>query len=210
VTPADTVVTPVDTRASGDVDAPADEDDDWPTRYSWLDEEEADEAVESDDVPLESDDAVAAEVAAGDLPEPTSPEASKSPAAAAGAEEAAAEHVAAEKADAAETAAPAAAPAALEGTDAADEAPVLPSVTHPAAEPEAEPPAEDKPPAEDEPSARQESGTKMVTVVPGVPRYHEPDCILIRFMPSGDVQTKSIPEAKAGKCTPCAACQPED
>jgi hypothetical protein len=215
VTPADTVVTPVDTRASGDVDAPADEDDDWPTRYSWLDEEEADEAVESDDVPLESDDAVAAEVAASDLPEPTSPEASKSPAATAGAEEAAAEHVAAEhvaaeKADAAETAAPAAAPAALEGTDAADEAPVLPSVTDPAAESGAEPSAEDKPPAEDKPSAKQESGTKMVSVVPGVPRYHEPDCILIRFMPSGDVQTKSIPEAKAAKCTPCAACQPED
>ena len=50
----------------------------------------------------------------------------------------------------------------------------------------------------------------MVTVVPGVPRYHEPDCILIRFMPEGDVQSKSIPEAKAAKCTPCAACQPED
>jgi hypothetical protein len=195
------------TDTSGDVDVPADEDDDWPTRYSWLDEEEADEAVQSDDVALESDDAVAAEVVASDLPKPTSPEGSKSSEAKAAAEEAAAEHAQAEKADAAETAAPSAAHSALEGTDAADEAPVLPSVTAAGAGAGAgaEPSAE-----ADEPSAKQDSGTKMVTVVPGVPRYHEPDCILIRFMPEGDVQTKSIPEAKAAKCTPCVACQPED
>jgi hypothetical protein len=55
-----------------------------------------------------------------------------------------------------------------------------------------------------------EPGSGLVTVVPGVPRYHEPDCILIRFMPEKDVQTKSIPEAKAANCTPCVACQPED
>ena len=218
---------------SGDVDAPADEDDDWPTRYSWLDDEEADEAVEPDDVALESDDAVAAEAEASDLPEPTSPDGSKSPQAKADAETAEAED--ADGADVAladveEAATPPAAHSALEaleGTDAADEPPVLSSVpnpdldpgeTEPAAEAQAEPSAEAGPtPADDEPSdgdessgAKQETGTKMVTVVPGVPRYHEPDCILIRFMPEGDVQTKSIPEAKAAKCTPCAACQPED
>ena len=66
--------------SSSDVDVTADEDDDWPTRYSWLDDEEADEAAESDDVTLPSDDAVAAEVEASDLPKPTSPDASKSPA----------------------------------------------------------------------------------------------------------------------------------
>jgi hypothetical protein len=211
---------------SGDEDVPAvDEDDDWPTRYSWLDDEESDEAVETDDVPLESDDAVAAEVEASDLPKPTSAgvskhAAAKSAAAKSDAEEAAAERADDEKAEAAESAASPAAHLGLEGTDAADEAPLLPSVTDldPAETAEAEPSAEaeptaedDKPSAEDEPSgAKQESGTKMVTVVPGVPRYHEPDCILIRFMPEGDVQSKSIPEAKAAKCTPCAACQPED
>jgi hypothetical protein len=137
---------PGDTGPSDDAIVPADDDEDWPTRYSWLDDEQADEAVESDDVPLVSDDAVAAEVEASDLPKPP--------------------------------------------PDAADEAPVLPSVTDGGATPG--------------------SGTKMVTVVPGVPRYHEPDCILIRFMPEKDVQTKSIPEAKAAKCTPCVACQPED
>ncbi len=45
--------TPPDTdTSSSDVDVTADEDDDWPTRYSWLDDEEADEALESDDVTL--------------------------------------------------------------------------------------------------------------------------------------------------------------
>jgi hypothetical protein len=53
------------------------------------------------------------------------------------------------------------------------------------------------------------AGTGQVTVVPGVPRYHEPNCILIRFMPDDDVQKMTIPEAKEAGCTPCAACQPE-
>ena len=123
-----------DTDTSGDVDVSADEvdvsadeDDDWPTRYSWLDDEEADEAVESDDVAL---------------PEPT----------------------------------------------------------------------EEEPTEEDEPSAGRDSAAKiaikMVTVVPGVPRYHEPNCVLIRFMPEGDVKKLSVEAAKDTGCTPCAACQP--
>jgi hypothetical protein len=216
-------VTDTDT-SPGDVGVPAD-DDDWPTRYSWLDDEEADVAVESDDVALESDDAVAAELEASEPAKPTSPDAPKSADARADAEEAAAKH-----ADAEETAASLDAHSALEGTDAADDPPVLPSATDPdpgetaEAEPsaEAEPApsaeAEPAPSAEAEPApgdagppAEQESGgPKLVTVVPGVPRYHEPGCILIRFMPEGDVQQKSISEAKAAKCTPCAACQPED
>ena len=56
---------------------------------------------------------------------------------------------------------------------------------------------------------RRPSGAKLVTVIPGVPRYHDPDCILIRFMDEEDIARKSIPEAKAANCTPCAACQPE-
>jgi len=62
---------------------------------------------------------------------------------------------------------------------------------------------------EDEPSAPRQSDVKLVTVIPGVPRYHDPDCILIRFMDDDDIARKSIPEAKAANCTPCAACQPE-
>ena len=61
----------------------------------------------------------------------------------------------------------------------------------------------------DEPPAPQATGAKLVTVIPGVPRYHDPDCILIRFMDEADIARKSIPEAKAANCTPCAACQPE-
>jgi len=209
--PGDTVSTPDPVAAD---EKAADDDEDWPTRYSWLDDEQADEAVESDDVPLVSDDAVAAEVEASDLPEPPSAGAPEPTAAQADAEQAAAEHADAEKAEAAEAAVSPAPSATFEGTDAADEAPVLPSVTdHDRSEAAqtAEAAAEAESPAAAEPSgATQGSGTKMVTVVPGVPRYHEPDCILIRFMPEKDVQTKSIPEAQAAKCTPCAACQPED
>jgi hypothetical protein len=223
--------TDTDTDTSGDldadVDAVADEDDDWPTRYSWLDDEEADEAIESDDVALESDDAVAAEVEASDPPKPTSPDGSKSPKTKADGEEATAKHADPDEADPdeadapeTETAASPAAHAALEGTDAADEAPVLSSApdldpgeiaeAEPAAEAAEPTPEDDEPSDEDEPLAQQDSSTKLVTVVPGVPRYHEPDCILIRFMPEGDVQTRTIPEAKAVNCTPCVACQPED
>ncbi len=138
-----------DTDPSSDLDVTADEDDDWPTRYSWLDDEEADEAAESDDVTLPSDAAVAAEVEASDLPKPTSPDASKSPQAKADAETAEAEDT--DGADAAhdDVAEPPVSPAAhsaLEGTDAADEAPVLSSVTD-----------IDPDPGETEPSAEADS-----------------------------------------------------
>ena len=70
---------------------------------------------------------------------------------------------------------------------------------------------EDEDKDDDEPRADdpQASGAKLVTVIPGVPRYHDPDCILIRFMDEADIARKSIPEAQAANCTPCAACQPE-
>jgi hypothetical protein len=57
--------------------------------------------------------------------------------------------------------------------------------------------------------AKVSSGAQEVTVVPGVPRYHDPNCILIRFMPADDVQRMSVPEAEEAGCTPCRACQPE-
>jgi hypothetical protein len=54
------------------------------------------------------------------------------------------------------------------------------------------------------------SGTEQVAVVPGVPRYHVSDCILIRFMDDEDVQRMTAEEAEKAGCTPCSACQPED
>jgi hypothetical protein len=62
-------------------------------------------------------------------------------------------------------------------------------------------------PADTEPPAAGQAAAE-VAVVRGVPRYHEPDCVLIRFMPEADTQRMSIPDAKSAGCTPCAACQP--
>lgn len=57
---------------------------------------------------------------------------------------------------------------------------------------------------------RRLSGTDQVAVVPGVPRFHDFDCILIRFMDDGDVQRMTATQAEQAGCTPCSACQPED
>jgi len=56
--------------------------------------------------------------------------------------------------------------------------------------------------------AGQQEG--RVTVVPGVPRYHDENCILIRFMGDDDLQRMSLGAATAAGCTPCRACQPDD
>jgi hypothetical protein len=45
-------------------------------------------------------------------------------------------------------------------------------------------------------------------VVPGVPRYHDEDCILIRFMADDDLQKMTLRQATEAGCTPCRACQP--
>jgi hypothetical protein len=65
--------------------------------------------------------------------------------------------------------------------------------------------AEPSEPAEGKPS----SGVEQVTVVPGVPRYHDPDCILIRFMDHEHVQRMTVADAEKAGCTPCRACQPD-
>ena len=57
--------------------------------------------------------------------------------------------------------------------------------------------------------AQVPAGAQAVAVVPGVPRYHEPNCILIRFMPGDDIQRMTVSEAEEAGCTPCRACQPE-
>jgi len=53
------------------------------------------------------------------------------------------------------------------------------------------------------------SGVEQVTVVPGVPRYHDADCILIRFMDGEGLERTTVAEAEKAGCTPCRACQPE-
>jgi hypothetical protein len=48
-----------------------------------------------------------------------------------------------------------------------------------------------------------------VTVVPGVPRYHNARCILIRFMGDSDLDTMTLAAARQAGCTPCRACLPD-
>jgi len=101
------------------------------------------------------------------------------------------------------------------GVDAGDHSP--PKVAQPepeSAEPDpvpAEPQAESvgsEPPSAD--AKDPVPGDDLVAVLRGVPRYHQPDCVLIRFLPEGDVQRLPAAQAKADGCTPCAACQPAE
>ena len=48
-----------------------------------------------------------------------------------------------------------------------------------------------------------------VTVVPGVPRYHNARCILIRFMGDSDLDRMTLAAARDAGCTPCRACLPD-
>jgi hypothetical protein len=64
---------------------------------------------------------------------------------------------------------------------------------------------------DDEPPASGDTDQqRQVTVVPGVPRYHTENCILIRFMDDDDMQQMSLKAATDAGCTPCGACQPDD
>jgi len=204
VPPADEVPASA-TDTAGGTDVQADEDDDWPTRYSWLDDDETEseeslpsgESASADEpVPealMTSDSKPNADVEDPDAEDgaPASPAATDP-----------------DLGESAETEPLADEPLAdeFDDVDGADETDSSDAAPEPVTASEIGDDAEDEPPG----GTKQGSGAKLVTVVPGVPRYHEPNCILIRFMPEDDVQTKSIPEAKAINCTPCAACQPED
>jgi hypothetical protein len=50
---------------------------------------------------------------------------------------------------------------------------------------------------------------REVTVVPGVPRYHTPQCLLIRFMGEDDLAKMTLGAARQAGCTPCRACLPD-
>jgi hypothetical protein len=119
--------------------------------------------------------------------------------------------------------------------EAAEPSPASESQPPPAAldEPVAhdEPPAEDQPPAEqtqqlpvaastatdapppegpDTPEALDTVDVQReVTVVPGVPRYHNPHCLLIRFMGQDDLEKMTLGAARQAGCTPCRACLPD-
>ena len=86
---------------------------------------------------------------------------------------------------------------------------------HPKAEPaeaeaaEAEPAEPEPEPATPEPAGASEPAGQPVTVVPGVPRYHRSDCILIRFMGDNDLQKMPVEAAREAGCSPCRACQPD-
>ena len=46
-------------------------------------------------------------------------------------------------------------------------------------------------------------------MVPGVPRYHDPQCLLIRFMGEKDLDKMTLGAAREAGCTPCRACLPD-
>ena len=64
-------------------------------------------------------------------------------------------------------------------------------------------------PAKPEPAGASKPAGQPVTVVPGVPRYHRSDCILIRFMGDNDLQKMPVEAAREAGCSPCRACQPD-
>jgi hypothetical protein len=64
-------------------------------------------------------------------------------------------------------------------------------------------------PGTPEPLVAEADLQREVTVVPGVPRYHRANCILIRFMDEKDLDQTTPGAAREGGCTPCRACLPD-
>ena len=76
---------------------------------------------------------------------------------------------------------------------------------------QAERPEQDKQAAEAEAEAEPAGPdpTVEVTVAPGVPRYHNAHCTLIRFMGDSDLDKMTLAAAREIGCTPCRACLPD-
>jgi len=109
-------------------------------------------------------------------------------------------------------------PLPVAATSAADEAPAAPEAIPEAvleAPPEAVPDAapasseQPEPPAVTPDAPAPVDLQREVTVVPGVPRYHTPQCLLIRFMGEGDLEKTTLSAARQAGCTPCRACLPD-
>jgi len=190
---------------------PADEDDDWPTRYSWLD----DDPLESE-APVGPDDDAGTRAADADSAPPTvsgpalDPAPPTVPASAFGS-------------------APPTVSAPAVNPEPGNPEPGNPEPGNPepradlgtavhtdqdagsgrGTEPEPEPVLADaEPPSADAPDAA--AAGALVAVLRGVPRYHQPDCVLIRFLPDDDIRRLPVAEAKADGCTPGGACQPAE
>ena len=175
-----------DTVASAGATLSADEDDDWPTRYSWLD----DEPEESAPVGNGADDTGGTQAASVGADQENAEPQSGSVVPADSGETAADDRrsrlsVVADAVPAAGASGDTETPAAATGLDDTGE--------------------NDAAPESDDPSAAADTG--LVTVIPGVPRYHDPECVLIRFMPEGDNQKLSVAQAREAGCTPCTVCQ---
>jgi hypothetical protein len=81
-------------------------------------------------------------------------------------------------------------------------------ITPAASDPPADQAEQDQKPGEAEPAGPDPS--MEVTVVPGVPRYHNARCILIRFMGDSDLDKMTLAAARDAGCTPCRACLPDE
>ena len=88
---------------------------------------------------------------------------------------------------------------------AAPPSPATPPDVPPASAVEAGPPAAAPAPGR-EPGPDPKT---VVTVVPGVPRYHNASCLLIRFMGEDDLDKMTLAAAREAGCTPCRACLPD-
>jgi len=103
----------------------------------------------------------------------------------------------------------------LPSTDATTSRATAPKVDHARADEGKAKPAGPRPGSEggwtyvdDEPDKGNERpASRSVRVVPGVARYHDPECILVRFLPDEDLQQMTAAEAEKAGCTPCSACQ---
>ena len=104
-------------------------------------------------------------------------------------------------------------PAAVQPPAVAGPAPATASLEPAPAGPEpvAAPATADAAPEDPDPQALQapQDSQTIVTVVPGVPRYHNASCMLIRFMGEGDLETTTLAAARETGLTPCRACLPD-
>jgi hypothetical protein len=82
-----------------------------------------------------------------------------------------------------------------------------PAPSQPGASAQPGTPAQPASPAGPTPQGTAAAGDSQVAVIPGVPRYHAPNCILIRFMDEEDLEKMTMDQAKAAGFTPCTACQ---
>jgi hypothetical protein len=183
-----------------------DEDDDWPTRYSWLEDEpeESENGESSDSQPAENAENAENEAAVLTQAQPAGDSAVPADAVL----PVAAAHEASVPAagDLTVGAEPGEEPPA-DSDVAADEPPALHLARHP--DPEAQVPEASSGPENEPQATTADDGAGLVTVLRGVPRFHQADCVLIRFMPAGDTQQLSAAQAREAGCTPCTACEPE-